>query len=176
MQHPAIVTSSAPLPVCEIGIAAEERLKTVNLSQNIEQTPGYARIALQHMLQSCSKQRGFAAEEPGSTMEKMIAGHLKIHPTDYKHLKCPVPHVPCHCCGKKGSWYIEKPTAQQKVWPADQRNPRQYFPVITSWEWGNCCQSPHLLSTNIHHTPANIISCELSGHPISAGHTNRSSK
>lgn len=83
MQHPAIATSSAPLPVCEIGIAAEERLKTVIRSQNIEQTLDYTRIALQHMLQSCSKQRGFAEEEPGSPTEKMIADRLKILATDY---------------------------------------------------------------------------------------------
>ncbi|MCX6688747.1 MAG: hypothetical protein NTZ39_03495 [Methanoregula sp.] len=38
----------------------------------------------------------------------------QIHATDYNPLECPEPHVPCFSCGKKGSWCVEKLTAERR--------------------------------------------------------------
>ncbi len=49
----------------------------------------------------------------------------QIHATEYKPLDIPEPHVHCHCCGKKGSWYVEKLTAERKARPKDERAARR---------------------------------------------------
>jgi len=48
-----------------------------------------------------------------------------VHATDYKPLDIPEPHVPCYCCRKKGSWYVEKLTAERKARPKDDQAARR---------------------------------------------------
>jgi len=48
-----------------------------------------------------------------------------IRATDYKSLECPEPHVPCFSCGKKGSWYVEKLTAERRARPKDDQAARR---------------------------------------------------
>ena len=48
-----------------------------------------------------------------------------IHATDYKPLDIPVSHVPCYCCGKKGSWYVEKLTTERRARPKDKQIARR---------------------------------------------------
>ena len=40
-----------------------------------------------------------------------------IRARDYKKLEIPEPKTPCHSCGKKGSWYVEKFTAERRARP-----------------------------------------------------------
>jgi hypothetical protein len=48
-----------------------------------------------------------------------------IHAKDYKKLEVPEPKTPCYSCGKKGSWYVEKYTAERRARPKDQRDARR---------------------------------------------------
>jgi len=54
-----------------------------------------------------------------------MATGVKIHATDYKPLDIPETHVPCYSCGKKGSWYVEKLTAERRARPKDERAARR---------------------------------------------------
>ena len=54
-----------------------------------------------------------------------MAAGVKIHAVDYKRLDIPEPHTPCHCCKRKGSWYVEKLTAARKARPKDDQAARR---------------------------------------------------
>jgi hypothetical protein len=76
-------------------------------------------------MEDCSKQGGFAGGQPTSLTVDIPPAHLKIHATEYKPLDIPEPHVHCHCCGKKGSWYVEKLTAERRARPKDKQSARR---------------------------------------------------
>jgi len=48
-----------------------------------------------------------------------------IRAKDYKKLEIPEPKTPCWSCGKKGSWYVEKYTAERRARPKDQQQARR---------------------------------------------------
>ena len=48
-----------------------------------------------------------------------------IKARDYKKLEIPEPKTPCWSCGKKGSWYVEKLTAERRARPRDQQTARR---------------------------------------------------
>jgi hypothetical protein len=48
-----------------------------------------------------------------------------IRARDYKKLEVPEPKTPCWSCGKKGSWYVEKLTAERRARPKDQQQARR---------------------------------------------------
>lgn len=48
-----------------------------------------------------------------------------IRARDYKKLEIPEPKTPCYACGKKGSWYVEKLTAERRARPKDQQIARR---------------------------------------------------
>ncbi|WP_292427390.1 hypothetical protein [Methanoregula sp.] len=48
-----------------------------------------------------------------------------IRARDYKKLEIPEPKTPCHSCGKKGSWYVEKFTAERRARPKDRQEARR---------------------------------------------------
>ena len=54
-----------------------------------------------------------------------MADRQKIHAIDYKPLEIPEPHVPCFACGKRGSWYVEKLTAERRARPKDDQAARR---------------------------------------------------
>ncbi|GAB6286459.1 MAG: hypothetical protein STSR0009_26600 [Methanoregula sp.] len=68
---------------------------------------------------------GFVEEMSGSPTTVTITERQPIHATDYKRLLCPEPHVPCFSCGKNGSWYVEKLTAERKARPKDEQAARR---------------------------------------------------
>jgi hypothetical protein len=45
-----------------------------------------------------------------------------IRARDYKLLDPPEPKTTCYYCGRKGSWYVEKLTAERKARPNDQQD------------------------------------------------------
>ncbi|MCX6689860.1 MAG: hypothetical protein NTZ39_09280 [Methanoregula sp.] len=48
-----------------------------------------------------------------------------IRAHDYKPLDIPEPHASCFSCGKKGSWYVEKLTAERRARPKDDQAARR---------------------------------------------------
>jgi len=48
-----------------------------------------------------------------------------IRVADYKPLEIPEPGTPCYLCGKKGSWFVEKLTAERRARPRDQQDARR---------------------------------------------------
>ena len=48
-----------------------------------------------------------------------------IRARDYKKLEPPEPKTPCYTCGKKGSWYVEKYTAERRARPKDKQEARR---------------------------------------------------
>jgi len=48
-----------------------------------------------------------------------------VRARDYKKLETPEPKTPCWSCGKKGSWYVEKLTAERRARPKDQQTARR---------------------------------------------------
>jgi hypothetical protein len=51
--------------------------------------------------------------------------NLTIRARDYKPLELPEPKSVCSVCGKKGSSYVEKFTAERKARPRDQQDARR---------------------------------------------------
>jgi hypothetical protein len=49
----------------------------------------------------------------------------RVRARDYKKLEPPEPKTPCWSCGKKGSWYVEKYTAERRARPKDQQQARR---------------------------------------------------
>ncbi|MCX6688666.1 MAG: hypothetical protein NTZ39_03085 [Methanoregula sp.] len=60
-----------------------------------------------------------------------------IKATDYKPLDITEPHLPCHCCGMKGSWYVEKLTAERRARPKDDQTARRVcrkcYDAVVRW-------------------------------------------
>ena len=56
----------------------------------------------------------------GSGAEKHDQPRM-IKARDYKKLEPPEPKTPCYACGKKGSWYVEKFTAERRARPKNQQ-------------------------------------------------------
>jgi hypothetical protein len=48
-----------------------------------------------------------------------------VRACDYKKLEPPEPKTPCYSCGRKGSWYVEKYTAERRARPKDQQVARR---------------------------------------------------
>ncbi|OPY43645.1 MAG: hypothetical protein A4E40_00072 [Methanoregulaceae archaeon PtaU1.Bin059] len=48
-----------------------------------------------------------------------------IRVADYKPLEIPEPGTPCYVCGKKGSWFVEKLTAERRARPRGQQDARR---------------------------------------------------
>jgi hypothetical protein len=48
-----------------------------------------------------------------------------IRAKDYKPLEIPEPQTACYACGKKGSWYVEKFTAERRARPRGQQDARR---------------------------------------------------
>jgi len=48
-----------------------------------------------------------------------------IRAQDYKKLDCPEPKTPCHICGKKGSWFVEKYTRERRARPKGEQDARR---------------------------------------------------
>jgi len=48
-----------------------------------------------------------------------------IRVADYKPLDIPELGTPCYLCGKKGSWFVEKLTAERRARPRDQQDARR---------------------------------------------------
>jgi hypothetical protein len=48
-----------------------------------------------------------------------------IRAKDYKKLEVPESKTPCWSCGKKGTWYVEKYTAERRARPKDQQQARR---------------------------------------------------
>jgi hypothetical protein len=48
-----------------------------------------------------------------------------IRARDYKKLEIPEPKTPCYSCGKKGSLYVEKFTAERRARPRDLQQARR---------------------------------------------------
>ncbi|MFA5214303.1 MAG: hypothetical protein WC406_13280, partial [Methanoregula sp.] len=48
-----------------------------------------------------------------------------VHAVDYKPLEVREPQVPCYVCGKKGSFYVEKLTAERRSRPPDEQRARR---------------------------------------------------
>jgi hypothetical protein len=48
-----------------------------------------------------------------------------IRARDYKLLDTPEPRTACYSCGKKGTWYVEKLTAERKARPKEQQDARR---------------------------------------------------
>jgi len=48
-----------------------------------------------------------------------------VRARDYKKLEPPEPKTPCWSCGKKGSWYVEKLTAERRARPKDRQEARR---------------------------------------------------
>jgi len=51
--------------------------------------------------------------------------HRPVRAKDYKKLEVPEPKTPCWSCGKKGSRYVEKYTAERRGRPKDQQEARR---------------------------------------------------
>jgi len=67
-------------------------------------------------LSSGSKTSGRKHETSLPQNKGVVEGYPgPIHATDYKPPDVPELHVACYCYGKKGSRYVEKLTAEQKV-------------------------------------------------------------
>jgi len=60
----------------------------------------------------------------GSGAERPVQPRL-IRAKDYKKLEPPEPKTPCYSCGKKGSWYVEKLTAERRARPKDGQEARR---------------------------------------------------
>ncbi len=50
---------------------------------------------------------GAVQHNTNSSAGELMATGVKIHAVDYKRLDIPEPRTTWHCCGRKGSWYVE---------------------------------------------------------------------
>jgi hypothetical protein len=67
--------------------------------------------------------------KPAANVQQTTAPAAKddrtIRVRDYKPLDPPEPKIECYACGKKGSWYVEKLTADRKARSNDQQDARR---------------------------------------------------
>ncbi len=109
--------SCDPSCTCVIGIAEGHDQKNEHLAQNGDRQQEMPPISLLHVQNDAVGQ---------SQNVEVVEGHPNpIHAVDYKRLLCPEPHVPCFSCGKNGSWYVEKLTAERKARPKDEQAARR---------------------------------------------------
>ncbi len=120
-QQPQDTSHDTSVCVCETEHAAINDPKIAKNPQNNEPEVESPRISMLHMKNTCDSVQHTINPHAG---ELMVAG-VKIHAVDYKRLDIPEPHTPCHCCGRKSSWYVEKLTAARKVRPKNEQGARR---------------------------------------------------
>ena len=101
--------------------AAIKDPKAVKSLQTSEPESVSSRIGMQHP----GNTNNFVQHTSDRSSEELMAIWVKIRAVDFKPLEVPEPHVPCDCCGKKGSWYVEKLTAERKARPKDKQEARK---------------------------------------------------
>jgi hypothetical protein len=71
--------------------------------------------------------------KPAANVQQTTAPAAKqertIRARDYKPLEPPELNTACYTCGKKGSWYVEKLTAERRARPRDQQDARRICKV-----------------------------------------------
>jgi hypothetical protein len=100
--------------------AANENRSPQKPAQNREPASYYTPIVCSNGTQTAvnvqeTKPPGAATPGPPRT----------IRAKDYKPLEPPEPQTACWLCGKKGSWYVEKFTAERRARPRDQQDARR---------------------------------------------------
>ncbi len=120
-QQPQDTSHDTPACVCETEHAAINDPKIAKNTQNNEPESEYSRISMLHV-QNMSSTVQHNTKCPAG---ELMAVGVKIHAVDYKRLDIPESHTPCHCCGRKGSWYVEKLTTARKARPKDEQAARR---------------------------------------------------
>ncbi|WP_321504649.1 hypothetical protein [uncultured Methanoregula sp.] len=72
---------------------------------------------------TCSKTAEMRPDPDPSAVNKDQVRSIKAR--DYKILEIPEPKTPCYACGKKGSRYVEKFTAERRARPKDRQEARR---------------------------------------------------
>jgi hypothetical protein len=72
---------------------------------------------------TCCKTAEMSPDSPPPAVNKDPPRPIKAR--DYKKLEIPEPKTPCYACGKRGSWYVEKFTAERRARPRDQQEARR---------------------------------------------------
>jgi len=72
---------------------------------------------------TCCKDAEMSPDPGPPAVNKDSSRHVRAR--DYKKLEIPEPRTPCWSCGKKGSWYVEKYTAERRARPKDQQVARR---------------------------------------------------
>ncbi len=116
-----------PTETCDgdCAIAGEVDPKSPEPRPNTDSTPPAPPLPLQHVLERCSERGVFAGEVPVSPTGNSSPARRKVHAVDYKPLEVREPQVPCSVCGKKGSFYVEKLTAERRSRPPDEQRARR---------------------------------------------------
>jgi len=89
---------------------------------------GTENIAPQHPPIDCCNCSKPAANVQQTTVPAAKQEHT-IRARDYKPLDPPELNTPCYSCGKKGSWYVEKLTAERKARAKEQQDARRICKV-----------------------------------------------
>ena len=72
---------------------------------------------------TCCKDAEMSPDPGPPAVNKCSSRHVRAR--DYKKLEIPEPRTLCWSCGKKGSWYVEKYTAERRARPKDQQVARR---------------------------------------------------
>jgi len=72
---------------------------------------------------TCCKDAEMSPDPGPPAVNKGPPRHVRA--CDYKKLEIPEPKTACYSCGKKGSWYVEKYTAERRARPKDQQDARR---------------------------------------------------
>ena len=72
---------------------------------------------------TCCKPAETSPDSPPSAVNKDPPRTIRAR--DYKKLEPPEPKTACYACGKKGSWYVEKLTAERRARPRDRQAARR---------------------------------------------------
>jgi hypothetical protein len=72
---------------------------------------------------TCCKDAEISPDPTLSAVSEDPPRHVQA--CDYKKLDVPEPKTPCWSCGRKGSWYVEKYTAERRARPKDQQDARR---------------------------------------------------
>ena len=110
------ITSSS-----DIGVAVGQDPKTEDSPYNREPEPHEPPNSPLQVQNTCRGLQGDRNSHAG----ELMADRRKIHAVDYKLLAIPEPHAPCFACGKKGSGYVEKLTAERRARPKDEQAARR---------------------------------------------------
>jgi hypothetical protein len=79
----------------------------------------------QNSLQQIPPDSKTVLEDRKTPAGELMAVGVKIRAADYKRLDIPEPRAVCYCCGKRGSWYVEKLTAERRARPKDAQDARR---------------------------------------------------